>query len=134
MRGGAIPLLVWALILGVLFAIHWAWTGDTLQTGTFGFAIGLVLAAAALTAAGSRDALRRGAPPPPEGAEAVPAASLGAPLAGLGLAAVGFGLVFGAFLVFIGAGMFVCGVAVAGRELAGERRARREWSVREPRP
>jgi hypothetical protein len=131
MRAGAIPLLVWALLLGALCAAHWIWTGDTLQVGSFGFAVGLVLACAAITVASDRDTVRRGAPSSEPELRAVTGSSLGAPLTGLAVVACGFGLVFGSFLVFIGVGLFVAGVFVLGRELAGERRARRAWSGEE---
>jgi hypothetical protein len=49
-RGGAIPLLVWALLLSVLFAINVIWTGKALDAAVAGFAvaatIGTVLALA----------------------------------------------------------------------------------------
>ena len=128
MRAGAIPLLVWAALIGVLFAIHWIWTGDTLQIGSFGFAIGLILACAAVTVARDRDTVRRGAPEAGTEVRAVPGASLGAPLVAAAFVACGFGLIFGSFLVFIAAGVFVGGVFVLVREIAGERRARRTWS------
>jgi hypothetical protein len=122
-RAGAIPLLVWGVLIGVLFAIHAVWTHDTLQDGSFGFAIGLI--------ARDRDTIRRGAPEVHAGVEAVPVASLGAVITAAAVVACGFGFVFGSFLVFIAAGLFVAGMFVLGRELTGERRARRTWSTRE---
>jgi amino acid transporter len=120
-------LLVWSVLIGVLFAIHAVWTHDTLQDGSFGFAIGLILACAAVAIARDRDTIRRGAPE----VEAVPVASLGALITAVAVVACGFGFVFGSFLVFIAVGLFVAGMFVLGRELAGERRARRTWSTRE---
>jgi hypothetical protein len=124
-------LLVWSVLIGVLFAIHAVWTHDTLQDGSFGFAIGLILACAAVAIARDRDTIRRGAPEVEAGVEAVPVASLGALITAVAVVACGFGFVFGSFLVFIAVGLFVAGMFVLGRELAGERRARRTWSTRE---
>ena len=124
MRAGAIPLLVWATLIGVLFAIHWVWTGDTLQTASFGFAIGLILACAAGAVARDRETVRSGPPEAREQVETVPEASVGAPLVAAAIVACGFGLVFGSFLVFIAAGVFVAAGALLVRELADGRRAR----------
>ena len=126
MRGGALPLLAWGALIGALWAINWIWTGDTLQVGTYGFAVGLILAWGALYVLGSRATARRGPPEPSAEAEAVPQSSLGALLLGCAVVAAGFGLVFGAFLVLMGAGLFVGAVALLGRELVAQRRALRE--------
>jgi hypothetical protein len=131
MRAGAIPLLVWSALVGVLFAIHWIWTGDTLQTASMGFAIGLILVCVAVTVGRDRDMIRRGPPPVVSEVEALPTASLGALVVAAAVVACGFGLVFGSFLVFIAAGLFAAGVFVLVRELAGERRARQACSAKE---
>jgi hypothetical protein len=128
MRAGAVPLLIWSSLLGVLLAVHWIWTEDTIENASFGFAIGVILTSAVLLIARSRDAVRRGEPEPTHGLEAIPQASLGGLLTGCAVVAVGFGLVFGSFLVFIGAGVFVAAVGLLVRELRDERRAKRAWA------
>ncbi len=124
MRGGAIPLLVWGSLLVVLMLINLIWTGDAIQAGTFAFAVVVVLTCAGLFVAGSRAAIRRGAPelrPEPEG---VPQASLGAALAGFSVATFVFGLVFGRFLIFFGAGLLVAALGRLTLELRSQRRTR----------
>jgi hypothetical protein len=134
MRGGAIPLIGWALVLAVLLAVNWIWTGDTIQVACFGFAVGVILAAAALLAARGRgDAVRRGPPPATREAEAVPAASLGAALAGISVATIGLGLAFGRFLVYFGAGVLIVSLGRVITEVAAQRRALRAWRERERR-
>jgi hypothetical protein len=125
MRAGAIPLLVWSVLIAVLLAINWIWTSDTIQVSSFGFATGVVLVWAIVQVAGSRDALRARPPGDEHGVEAIPQASFGAAASGLSVAVIAFGLVFGRFLVFMGAGLLVASLAVVGRELRDQRRVRR---------
>ena len=125
MKGGALPLLTWGLLIGILWAINWIWTGDTLQVGTYGFAVGLILGWGALYILGSRATAHRGPPEPSTDLEAAPHASLGAVLVGCAVVAAGFGLVFGSFLVIMGAGLFLAALGLVWRELRGQRRARR---------
>ena len=132
MRGGAIPLLIWSALIGALFVIHLLMTGaavgDPVDTGIYGFGIGVILVGVAAIVAERRETLHRGAPEPDSDPAAVPAASLGALLMALAFVACGFGLVFGSFLVFIAAGVFAGAVFVLTREVGDERRARRAWS------
>ena len=68
MRGGAIAVLVWAALLGVLLVINVIWAGSTIQAGMFGFAI-VIVAGSGLTAiALNRSAIRRGPHRPRRGA------------------------------------------------------------------
>ncbi len=123
MRGGAIPVLAWGLILAVMMALNWVWTGDAIQIGTFAFAVLVVLTAGLIAVLISRQAIRPGPPepPPPGGLEPVPDLSVGAAVVGLAIAAIVFGLAFGHFLIYCGAGLLVLGL---GRLLV-ERRAQR---------
>jgi hypothetical protein len=123
MRGGAIPVLAWGCILGVLFAGNWVWTGDPTQVGEFGFAVGLVLLCGVSLSLVNRSAVRRGPPPqpPPERTEQIPELSYGAFGAALALAAIVFGLAFGHFLIYFGAGLFALSI---GRVVAELRAAR----------
>jgi hypothetical protein len=136
MRGGAIPLLAWACILGVLFAGNWVWTGDPTQIGEFGFAVALVLLCALLLTVANRSAARRGPPPPPPPGrtEQIPELSYGALGAAIALGAVMFGLAFGHFLIYFGAGLFALSIGRIAIELrsahATNRRYRRRTGSR----
>jgi hypothetical protein len=125
MRGGAIPLLAWGLLLFVLGAINWAWTGDAIQVGTFGFAVLAVWTAGMLIIlAGHGEAIRRGPPPGAPGVASVPAASLGSVLAALSFASIVFGLAFGRFLIYFGGGLLIASLGRVWREVRAERRSR----------
>ncbi|MGZ4295820.1 MAG: hypothetical protein ACXVE4_01910, partial [Solirubrobacteraceae bacterium] len=131
-RGGSIPLLAWGALLAVLMTICWIWTDDAIQVGTFAFAVTVVWGGALLlAAAGGREALRPGSPPPSPEAEAVPVASAGAVLVALAIASLVFGLAFGRFLVYFGAGVLVLGLGMVALEHVQERRARRAWLERD---
>jgi hypothetical protein len=127
-RGGAIPLLVWALVLAVLYAINVVWTGKGLDAAMAGFAVAATIGTAvALVAQRPREALRRGAPPPSEEPEAIPTASYGAVLLALGVAATLFGFSFAHFVVYFGAGLIIVALGVIAREEYLRRRALRRW-------
>ena len=128
MRGGALPVLAWALLLGVLATICAIWTGEKIELGVLVFAVLATLGgAAALLLAGGRDPLRRGAPSGQgRRPQASPDVSAGTVIIALGLGALVFGLTFGHFLIYFGLGLMVLG---AGR-LALEVRAQRETLAR----
>jgi pilus assembly protein TadC len=133
-RGGAIPLLAWALILAVLFALNVVWTGNGLNLAMAGFAVAATLGTAAvLIARRPTEALRKGEPPPSAEPRAIPTASFGAVLLAVGVAAFVFGFDFGHFLVYFGAGLIVVAAGVLAREAAAERRALRRWGRGEDR-
>jgi hypothetical protein len=124
-RGGAIPLLAWGTLLAVLGAINWIWTGDTIQLGTFAFAILVVIGSAAILVLLSRQAIRRGAPEPSDEPEAVPDVSVGAVVAGLSLGSFAFGFVFGRFFVYFGLGMLALALGRLAIEVRAQRRSER---------
>ncbi len=131
MKGGAIPLLAWGMVLLILGTINWIWTGDAIQVGMFGFAVLAVWSAAGLVIAlAGRLALRRGPPGLDPQPETVPQGSLGAVLAGLSVASILFGFVFGTFPIYFGAGLLVISIGrltVERRsELVTRRRAAQE--------
>lgn len=133
MRGGAIPLLAWSALLAILLAGNWAWTGDALQVGEFGFAVLVIALAAGLATLASRGgALRRGPPEPPapDEPEVVPDLSFGATLAALAVAAVVFGLAFGHFLVYFGAGLLVLALGRLAVEHRAQKRTRERFPAR----
>lgn len=125
MRGGSIPLLIWGVLLGLLMATNWVWTGDSIQFGSLAFAILVIWLGAGLAAVFSRrESLRRGPPKPRLTREAIPTSSLGAALLGVSSAAILFGFTFGSFLVFMGGGLFVASLGLIVREHRHQRRAR----------
>lgn len=133
MRGGAIPLLAWALLLTVLFALNVIWTGKGLDAAMAGFAVAATIATAfALIAQRPREALRRGPPPPSAEPEAIPTASYGSVLLAVGVAATVFGFSFGHFVVYFGAGLILVSLGIIAREEYLQRRALRRWREEHP--
>ncbi len=128
MRGGAIPLLIWGSVLGVLLGLNWIWTGDLIQVASIAFVVltvaGWVLA---LVLRRPREALRRGPPARSGEPQAVPSASYGSVLLAFGVASVVFGFAFGHFPVYFGAGVMVLAAGRLVREHSAERRARGRW-------
>jgi hypothetical protein len=123
-RGGAIAALAWALLLAVLLAGNWVWTGDALQVAEFGFAVLVVLVCAATVVVSGREALRPGPPEPREEVLAVSDLSVGSALAAVALALAVFGLAFGSFLYYIGGGLLALAAGRLTVEARAERRAR----------
>ncbi len=126
MRGGALAPFAWALLLVLLGAINWIWTGDAIQVGTFGFAALAILTLAAGLVRAAPEARRRGAPEPRAETEPIPQMSLAALIAGLAVASIVLGLAFGHFAIYFGAGL----LALALGRLALERRAQHRWRDR----
>ena len=123
MRGGALPVIVWGCLLGALMATNAIWTGDTIQIGTFAFAMLVIVASVvALAVSSRRRALRRGAPEHEQRPDAVPDISFGAALAAVGFGALIFGLAFGHFFIYFGAALVGIGMARVGVELRSQRR------------
>jgi hypothetical protein len=136
LRGGALPIFAWALLLALLAAGNWVWAGDKVQIAEWGFAVLVILAAAiALTLASRGSATRRGPPEPDpvRRAVAVPDISFGAALAALGAAAAVFGITFGHFSIYFGCGLFVIGLGRVGLELRSQRRSLERFRTR-PQP
>ena len=131
MRGGAIPLLVWACLLGVLMAGNWVWTGDTLQIGEFGFAVLVILLAATALVMAHRAAIRRGPPAPSETVrvEAAPDLSFAAVLAAIAVASILFGLTWAYFLVYFGAGLLLLSLGRLVLELQSARASRNRYET-----
>jgi hypothetical protein len=123
MRGGAIPILAWAILLAVLMAGNWIWTGDAIQIGEFGFAVLAIVLTGLLLISRCREAIRRGPPEPSPRArvEAIPDLSIGAAMAAIALASIGFGLDFGRFLIYFGFGLLALSLGRLGVELRATR-------------
>ncbi len=134
MRGGAIPLLVWALILAILYALNVIWTGNGVNAAMAGFAVAATVGTAfAFVALRPREALRKGEPSSSPEPDAIPTASFGAVLLAVGVAALVFGFDFGHFLVYFGAGLIIVAVGILGREEYAQRRVLRRWRGEEKR-
>jgi hypothetical protein len=123
-RGGAIPLLAWGTLLVVLLIINWIWTGDAIQVGSFAFAALVIYGAGLLLWLASREALRRGPPPPRGEPEALPESSLGAVLIGFSVGCILFGLAWGRFLIYFGAGLLLLSLGRLVLELRSERESK----------
>lgn len=134
MRGGAIPLLVWATLLALLGAGNLVWTGDAIQAATFALAVVLVIGFALALVAVDRGALRRG--PPPAVArprrETLPAFSIAPVGIALALAAVLFGVAFGHFSIYFGCGLLALSLGRLAVELRAARQTRRRYEDERP--
>ena len=123
MRGGALPILTWALILAISGATNAVWTGDAIQIETFAAAVLAILITGAVLILRSREAVQRGEPSPPSQPEPVTRTSFGTMLAAVGVGAILFGLVFGHFIIYFGAGLIAIGLGRLLVELHHQRRA-----------
>jgi uncharacterized membrane protein YfcA len=128
MRGGALPLLAWALLLALSGMLNAIWTGDTIQSATFGAAVLAILVVVAGLTLRSRESIRRGEPSPRTRAEAIPRASTSVVVMAVGLAALLFGLTFGHFPIYLGAAMILAGLGRLMLELRAQRHAVRAAS------
>jgi hypothetical protein len=117
-------VLAWALLLAVLLAGNWVWTGDALQVAEFGFAVLVVLTCAAAVVLSGREALRPGPPEPREEVLGVPDLSVGSALAAVSVALAVFGLAFGSSLYYVGGGLLALAAGRLTVEARAERRAR----------
>jgi hypothetical protein len=133
MRGGALAVLIWSLLLLLLFLGNWIYAGDRTQIAVSAGSVGLMLTWGVLVALSGREALRRGPPPTRTSAEGVSDISFGAAVAGFAVATIVFGLVWGHFLVYFGAGLFVAALIRLAIELRSERETLRAYRSR-PQP
>ncbi len=125
MRGGALPLLFWALLLATSGAANAVWTGDDIQIEMFAGAVLLTLLTAAVLIARRREALRRGEPTPATAPQPFTHTSFGVVIAALGFAAFLFGFTFGHFFIYLGIGLMVAGLGRLSIELYHQLRAMR---------
>jgi hypothetical protein len=126
MRGGAIPILAWAVLLTVLFIGNWIWDSHGVNpiVAAAGALITFATAAWVLIRSG-RAAVRPGPPEPRTEVETVPELSSGAVLAALAFACMMFGFTFGNFLVYFGAAVLVASLGRIAVEVRSERETRR---------
>jgi heme A synthase len=122
MRASAVPLAIYALLIGITSAVLWAWTSDTLPPallsgGALAFAV-----IAAIVAIRGRRLDERGELPEAKD-RPVPDLSFATVAIGLGIINVVVGLYLGLYLILIGAAILGFGVAGLIRETLAERRA-----------
>jgi hypothetical protein len=127
MRGGAIPVLVWGVLLALLMALNWVWTGDAIEIAQFGFAVLVIVLGGLALITADRSSAKRG--PPPRDvrgrARAEPDLSASSALAAVALSSIGFGFAFGHFLIYFGCGLLALSLARLALELRAERASRR---------
>jgi hypothetical protein len=104
----AVPVLVWALLLGGLATVLALWTGDLVEVVLLPSAI-LVVLGVAVAVGRARD---------PVGG-VVPEASGSSLLAAGGIALLALGAVAGLWAALIGAGLLVMAIVAAVRERIG---------------
>jgi hypothetical protein len=121
MRGGAIPILAWGVLLSILTIGNAIWEGRWIQAGEFALAAVIIFSFGAfMIGLGGRSAIRRGPPAPGPDPEAVPWASLATVAAALSLAMLLFGFVFGSALIYLGAGFLVLSLGRLALELRAQ--------------
>jgi hypothetical protein len=121
MRGGALVVLIWSLLLLALFLGHWIYAAEGTQIAISGGSLGIIVLSGAAIALSGREALRRGPPPARTKVEAVPDISFAAGLIGFSIATIGFGFVWGHFLTYFGAGLLALSIGRLVLELRAER-------------
>jgi heme A synthase len=115
----AVPLAVYALLIGVTSAVLWVWTPDTLPPVllTAGALVFAVLAA--VVALRGRAEEREARP-----TRTVPDLSFATVGVALGIINIVVGLYLGLYLILIGAGILAFGLGGWIREVRAQRRAR----------
>jgi hypothetical protein len=134
MRGGAIPVLAWALLLTALVVMNAIWEGTWLPAGQFAFAAAVIFAFAAFfVALAGKQALRKGPSRWRGVAEAVPEASVGAVGVALSLALLVFGFVFGSSLIYMGAGFLALSLGRVAIEIRSQHERIQRMREEDPR-
>jgi hypothetical protein len=119
-KTSAVPLLIYATLIGTTSVVLWIWTPYTLPPALLsGAAVGMAMVAAIIALRG-RAVDRRA-----RRTEAVPDLSFATVGVALGIINVVVGLYLGLYLILIGAGILGFGIAGLIREARAERRAHR---------
>jgi hypothetical protein len=122
MKTSAVPLAIYACLIGITSAVLWAWTSDTLAPALLsGGAVAFALTAAVVAIRGRR--LDERGEVPEARVRPIPDLSFATVALGLGIINVVVGLYLGLYLILIGAGILGFGVAGLIREAVAERRA-----------
>lgn len=123
MRGGALPVLGWVSLLALAGILNAVWTGDAIQSATFGAAVLAITLTGLALILRSPQATRRGEPDRTSRPEAIPVASLSVAAIAIGLGVLAFGIVFGTFPILLGAGIIVAGLGRLAIERHAQHRA-----------
>jgi hypothetical protein len=115
----AVPLAVYALLIGITSAVLWVWTPQTLPPVLLS-AGALVFAVLAIVVAVRGRAVEREA----REAHTVPDLSFATVGVALGIINIVVGLYLGLYLILIGAGILAFGLGGWIREVRAQRRAR----------
>lgn len=125
MRGGAIPIFIWGVLLAIMAVINAIWTtGNVIQGCVFAFGVLSVWGLAMVLIWLAPEARRKGPPELRRRPILMPSASAGAAGAAIAFSAFTFGWAFGGFWIFFGAGILL---AALGRLLLEHRAARRAF-------
>lgn len=120
MKTSAVPLLIYATLIGTTSVMLWIWTPYTLPPALLsGGAVGIAVIAVIVALRGrtvDRKAVQT---------EAVPDLSFATVAVALGIINMLVGCYLGLYLILIGAGIFGFGIAGLIREARAERRAHR---------
>ena len=128
MRGGAIPLLIWAFLLALLLGTQWFWSHDGLDTGLLMYGVTtMIVWLVVLVARRPHVSLRKGPPSEDGKPEALPTASIGSVMLAVALVCSVYAFEFGHFLYYFGGGLAVVAVGVLAREHYHQRQALKRW-------
>jgi hypothetical protein len=131
MRGGAIPIIAWGVLLSVLTIGNAIWDGRWLPASQFALAAVIIFSfAVGIVIMSGRHAVQKGAPVRRPDPEAAPDASAGAVAAALSLALALFGFVFGSALIYLGAGLLALSLGRLAVELRAQRSSVQDWRRR----
>jgi hypothetical protein len=120
MRFSAVPLAVYALLIGITSAVLWVWTPYTLPPAMLSGGAVLFAVVAIVVALRGRRMDARGTRPEGE----VPDLSFATVGIALGIINVVVGLYLGLYLILIGAGILAFGLGGLIREARAQRRSR----------
>jgi hypothetical protein len=123
MRFSAVPLAVYALLIGITSAVLWVWTPYTLPPALLSGGAVLFAVVAIVVALSGRRMDARGTRPEAED-RPVPDLSFATVGVALGIINVVVGLYLGLYLILIGAAILAFGLGGLIREARAQRRSR----------
>ena len=123
MRFSAVPIAVYALLIGITSAVLWVWTPYTLPPALLSGGAVLFAVVAIVAALRGRRMDARGTRPEGED-RSVPDLSFATVGVALGIINVVVGLYLGLYLILIGAGILAFGLGGLIREGRAQRRSR----------
>jgi hypothetical protein len=131
MTKSAVPIAIYAVLIGITSAILWIWTSDTLAPALFSaHAVAFGVVAVVIAVRGRR--LDKRGDLPEAGDRPVPDLSFATVAFALGIINIVVGLYLGLYLILIGAAILGFGIAGLIREALAERRAFRRVEIDPP--